>query len=68
MAVILGELIGPERGTGRLIIEPEAPGDAAGTRLPRFVLMIVRRRAPSADLAPSRHLLSSIEIADEEPC
>ena len=38
--VIVGELIGAEHGIGRMIIEAEARGEAAGMMVAVFVLMI----------------------------
>ena len=41
IGVIVGEFIGAEHGIGRLIIESEARGEAAGMMVAIFVLMIV---------------------------
>ncbi len=41
IGVIVGEFIGAEHGIGRLIIESEARGEAAGMMVAVFVLMIV---------------------------
>src|SRR5947209_19276921 len=41
IGVIVGEFIGAEHGIGRLIIEAEARGEAAGMMVAVFVLMIV---------------------------
>jgi NitT/TauT family transport system permease protein len=41
IGVIVGEFIGAERGIGRLIIESEARGEAAGMMVAVIVLMIV---------------------------
>ena len=39
--MIVGEFIGAEHGIGRMIIESEARGEAAGMMVAVFVLMIV---------------------------
>lgn len=41
IGVIVGEFIGAQRGIGRIIIEAEAVGDAAGMMVAVFILMIV---------------------------
>lgn len=41
IGVIVGEFIGSERGIGRIIIESEAVGEAAGMMVAIFMLMIV---------------------------
>ncbi len=41
IGVILGEFIGAQQGIGRMIIEAEARGEAAGMMVAVFVLMIV---------------------------
>ena len=41
IGVIVGEFIGAEHGIGRMIIEAEARGEAAGMMVAVFVLMIV---------------------------
>jgi NitT/TauT family transport system permease protein len=41
IGVIVGEFIGAEHGIGRLIIESEARGEAAGMMVAVFILMIV---------------------------
>lgn len=41
IGVIVGEFIGSERGIGRIIIESEAVGEAAGMMVAIFVLMVV---------------------------
>src|SRR5262249_47983068 len=41
IGVIVGEFIGAEHGIGRMIIESEARGEAAGMMVSVFVLMIV---------------------------
>jgi NitT/TauT family transport system permease protein len=41
IGVIVGEFIGAEHGIGRLIIESEARGEAAGMMVAIFVLMVV---------------------------
>jgi NitT/TauT family transport system permease protein len=41
IGVIVGEFIGAEHGIGRMIIESEARGEAAGMMVAVFVLMIV---------------------------
>jgi NitT/TauT family transport system permease protein len=41
IGVIVGEFIGAEFGIGRLIIESEARGEAAGMMVAVFVLMLV---------------------------
>jgi NitT/TauT family transport system permease protein len=40
IGVIVGEFIGAEHGIGRMIIEAEARGEAAGMMVAVFVLMI----------------------------
>jgi ABC-type nitrate/sulfonate/bicarbonate transport system permease component len=41
IGVILGEFIGAQQGIGRMIIEAEARGEAAGMMVAVFVLMVV---------------------------
>lgn len=41
IGVIVGEFIGAQRGIGRIIIEAEAVGDAAGMMVAVFILMVV---------------------------
>ncbi|MEI9901880.1 MAG: ABC transporter permease [Hyphomicrobium sp.] len=57
IGVIVGEFIGAEHGIGRMIIEAEARGEAAGMMVAVFVLMIVGMILSAGVLRLQRWLL-----------